>query len=91
MTLMINARHLFYGISMLTDLQGWAEKSSISSSVCDELFHQLHHPGSGRGGPGLVLLFSSPFSTTFTGFPGRRWAASLAPSCNLTPKAWNLS
>lgn len=34
MTLMINARHIFYGLSMLENSKGRAEKSSISSSEC---------------------------------------------------------
>lgn len=34
MTLMLNARHLFYGISMLDRFRGLGLKKSISSSAC---------------------------------------------------------
>lgn len=34
MTLMINARHLFYGLSMLEKFKGMGAKSHISSSGC---------------------------------------------------------
>src|SRR5699024_11005840 len=49
MTLMINARHLFYGISMLGRYRGTGWKGGyLICGMCDERF-SIHHPADIRG------------------------------------------
>ena len=72
LTLMVNARHLFYGLSMLDKFQnlGW-KKPYLIFGLCDETF-SIHcavpFPGGGWTGAGLCFL--SLYSISSTGWPG---------------------
>ena len=74
LTLMVNARHLFYGLSMLDKFKnlGW-KKPYLIFGLCDETFsiHCAVTPPAGidRGGS----CFSSPSSTRSTRWRGPPW------------------
>ena len=76
LTLMVNARHLFYGLSMLDKFQnlGW-KKPYLIFGLCDETF-SIHCavPSPGGGGPGLVYVFCHCTQSALLGgrgHPGR--------------------
>lgn len=76
LTLMVNARHLFYGLSMLDKFQnlGWKEALSDLRAVRRDLFHPLRGPSPGGGGPGLVYVFCHCTQSALLGgrgHPGR--------------------
>ena len=76
MTLMINARHLFYGISMLDKYRGtgWKKVLPDFRHVRRELFYQLYRTDSGGGGSGLVYVLchpAQPFLLVLRGNAGR--------------------
>ena len=62
MSLMIQARHLFYGISMLDKLCGLGLEAVLSDlrHVRRDLQRQLFRTAPARCGSGLVLLFRDP-------------------------------
>ena len=67
LTLMVNARHLFYGLSMLDKFQnlGW-KKPYLIFGLCG--------PSPGGGGPGLVYVFCHCTQSALLGgrgHPGR--------------------
>ena len=90
MTLMINARHLFYGISMLDKYRGngWKDLYLIFG-MCDESFSINYTaqipPGVDRG---WFMFFVTLLN--HLGFPAPRWAAFLARCFNLTLRGWIL-
>ena len=92
MTLMINARHLFYGISMLDRYKGMGwKKFYLIFGMCDESFSINCTAQIPEGVDRGWFYFLSPFSTTYTGLPEPPWAGYSAPFYSLTPKGWNLS
>ena len=61
--LVIQARHLFYGLAMLEKYKGTGLKKTVSY-FCPygrNLFRKLQHDRSGRDRPGLVLFRSFSF------------------------------
>lgn len=91
MALMIQARHLFYGIAMLDKFKGlgW-KKPYLIYGMCDETFSincSAEIPeGIDRGGS----ISSSRCSTNFTGWPAPHWAACWAASSISIPRGWIL-
>lgn len=68
LTLMVNARHIFYGISMLETYRGTGWKNSISSTVCaTNPFPSIAAPPLPPEWTRVGLCFSSPSSTISTG------------------------
>ena len=63
LTLMVNARHLFYGLSMLEKYRGMGVKKPY-------LMFQLLGPRSRGRGQGLVLLFRDPVQPDILGLGG---------------------
>ena len=59
LTLMVNARHLFYGLSMLDKFQnlGWKKPLSDLRAVRRDLFHPLRGPSPRRGDRGWFMFF----------------------------------
>ena len=87
MTLMLNARHLFYGISMLDRFRGLGlKKIYLIFGMCDETFSINYTaeipPDVDRG---WFMFFVT------TGLQARLWAASSAPSSRLIRKDLILS
>ena len=72
MTLMINARHLFYGHGHAGQVQGHRLEEVLSHlrHVRRELFHQLHRPDAPEGWTGAGSCSLSPCSTSFYWFSG---------------------
>lgn len=75
LTLMVNARHLFYGLSMLDKFQnlGW-KKPYLIFGLCDETFPSTARSLPRRGWTGAGLCFLSLYSISSTGWPGPPWA-----------------
>ena len=93
LTLMVNARHLFYGISMLEKYKGMGwKKPYLIFGMCDEnLLHQLHrHPAGGRADRGWFMFFVTLLNQTYW-VAGATLGALLGWSCTLTPPASNSS
>lgn len=74
LTLMVNARHLFYGLSMLDKFKnlGW-KKPYLIFGLCDETFSIHCAVTRRRGSTGGGSCFSSPSSTRSTGWQGPPW------------------
>ncbi len=91
LTLMVNARHVFYGISMLEKYRGLGKKTFPTIFwMCDETFSvnvSAEIPeGITRGG------FTSlcPCLTTATGSPAPFWGRCWGSLSPLTPPGWTL-
>ena len=89
LTLMVNARHLFYGLSMLDKFRGlgW-KKVYLIFGMCDESFsinYTAQIPPMWTGGGSCS---SSLCSITSTGFPAPPWGASSGGSSSSTPRGW---
>ena len=59
LTLMVNARHLFYGLSLLEKFRGLGVEEALSHlwPVRRDLLHPLRRYAPGGRGPGLVYVF----------------------------------
>ena len=92
LTLMVNARHLFYGVSMLERFRntGW-KKPYLIFGMCDETLPSPAPSRRLRTWTEAGSCFSSPCSTSSTGSAASRWARCSARSCISTPRALNLS
>lgn len=91
MTLMVNARHLFYGLAMLGKYRdtGW-KKGYLIFGMCDETFALNSAITPPRGWIGVGSTSSSPCSIKCTGCPAAHWAIWWAPPCPSTPRGWTL-
>ncbi len=75
MALMIQARHLFYGLAMLERYKGYGLRSFLYD-LCHErrdLFHHLLGRAAGRGGQGLVHVLHYPAGSVLLGGQCRSW------------------
>lgn len=78
LTIMVNARHLFYGLSLLDKFKnlGW-KKPYLIFGLCDETFSIHWHGGcTGGGGPRLVHVLRDRSQPGLLG--GRRHGGGLA-------------
>lgn len=80
MTLMLNARHLFYGISMLDKFKGtgW-KKFYLIFGMCDESFSINYTADIPADVDRGWFMFFVTLLNIFIGFSAQRWAASSAP------------
>ena len=88
LTLMINFRHLVYGLSMLEKFRGMgARKFYMIFSLTDETYALL---SSARAPVGVDMTTTLPWPcwTTATGFWGRSWVLCWAPPWGWTPPEW---
>lgn len=91
MTLMINARHLFYGISMLDKFKGtgW-KKFYLIFGMCDETFSINYTAKVPEGVDRGWFMLAVTLLNQFYWFWERRLAEFSALFCTLTQRGWNL-
>lgn len=88
LTLMVNARHLFYGVSMLEQYEKQGGRNGISSLACAmRRFQSYVLQKSRRILTKIGFIFSSRCSTKATGCLARRSARCLAPCLAFLPRA----
>ena len=94
MALMIQARHLFYGLAMLERYKGYGLRSFyMIFAMSDETFSitcSAAPPDRRKGWPGAGSCSSSPCWTRSTGSPARVSARWWARSCPSAPRVWTL-
>lgn len=91
LTLMVNARHLFYGLSMLEKYRGMGvKKPYLMFGLCDETFSINYSTRVPEGvDRGWFYFFVTLFNQIYW-VSGATLGGSLAPSYPLTQKAWVL-
>lgn len=85
LTLMVNARHLFYGVSMLEPYRA-AGKENAVSGICNvgrDVLRQCVRLPARRRGPRLVHVLGVPAGPILLGGGVRRWAGCWA-ACSLS-------
>ena len=90
MALMIQARHLFYGLTMLERYQGYGPRGFyMIYAMSDETFSITCSAEPPEGVDRSCS--SSPCWTRSIGWPALFWGQRWAPSCRSAPRAWILS
>jgi 4-azaleucine resistance transporter AzlC len=88
---MVNARHLFYGLSMLEKYRGLGKaRIPLIYVLCDETFSLVSTVDPPRAWTERDSISLSPCWTTLTGWAARLWAAFWAILFPLTPQGWTL-
>ena len=88
MALMIQARHLFYGLTMLQRYRGYGLRSAyMIFAMSDETFPSPVRQSRPRAWIRAGSCSSSPCWTRSTGSPARPWVRPSALSCPSAPRA----
>lgn len=89
MSLMVNARHLFYGVSMLGKYRGmgWA-KVPLVYTLSDETFSIVSSVEPPEGMRAGTFTWRCRFWTISTGWAARCWGPWRGSSSDLTPRGW---
>ena len=91
MALMIQARHLFYGLAMLERYKGYGLRSFyMIFAMSDETFPSPALQSRRRGSTGAGSCSSSPCWTSFTGSPAPGWGPWWGRCSPSAPRAWIL-
>ena len=91
LTLVINFRHLVYGLSMLEKFKGMGwRKIYMIFSLTDETYALLAGVKAPEGVDERAFTSPSPCSTRSTGWPGPCWGPWPEPSSPSTPTASTL-
>ena len=90
LSLMVNARHIFYGLSMLEKYRATGGMQyALIPLLTDETFSVVSSTEPPEGVSHRAYC-GSPCWITATGWEPPRWGPSLVISCGLTPRAWTL-
>ena len=85
LSVMVNARHMFYGLSLLDKYKGLGKvRAFLIYVLCDETFSRR------KAWTGGTSTSGSPCWTTSTGLRAQHWAACWGVSSPLTLRAWTL-
>ena len=87
MALMIQARHLFYGLAMLERYKGYGLRS-FYMILAMRRSPSPARPSRPRAWTGAGSCSSSPCWTSFTGSPAQGWALWWVQSFRSAPRAW---
>lgn len=92
MTVAVNARHLFYGLSLIDKYKGMgAKKLYAIFGLTDETYSLVCSQTRRLGWRKTVFIFSRRFLTTSTGLRAARSAGCSAPFLPLIPRGLILS